>query len=89
VVLPLPLTVLSAKLSAAPPPSVREVGHLLDASEQRRLARYMHSQDKWRFVLGRGLRYSALKTLFGVNASKLSLRSFGRPFLPTTLTVRN
>ena len=87
--LPLPLTVLCTKLYAAPPPSVRKVGHLLDASEQGRLARYMHLRDEWRLVLGRGLLYRALKRLFGVNAPKLSLRPFGHPFLPTKLIVRN
>jgi phosphopantetheinyl transferase len=56
-----------------------------DASEQGRLARYMHLRDEWRLVLGRGLLYRALKRLFGVNAPKLSLRPFGHPFLQLNL----
>jgi phosphopantetheine--protein transferase-like protein len=82
-VIPFPLTVLFAQLPAAPPPSACDVAHLLDASGQERLAKYVYAQDKWRFVLGRALLFLGLKTLFGMNAPKLSLSPFGRPFLHT------
>jgi phosphopantetheine--protein transferase-like protein len=82
-VIPFPLTVLFSQLPAAPPPSAGDVAHLLDASGQERLAKYIYAQDKWRFVLGRALLFFGLKTLFGMNAPKLSLSPFGRPFLHT------
>ena len=75
------LNILCAQVPSDPPPSAREVEHLIGEDGHERLAGYVHLQDSWRFVLGRALLFHGLKTLFGVNVAKVALTPFGRPVL--------